>query len=233
MHTLLKKITLVTLLLCCSLSFSGCGIVSNMISNFQTKVEDKKSQESLNDAKRYRMSEDSMEAVENAQAKIDAYTDAVDDYNEAGPFSKLWKTITNSKGKARSEMKSAEKKASRALRDDKTYQDSLEQEKAVKEKQFKEYIPIILAVLGVVALTLIIVLILACKPKKPASAPIVKPETSEVRASIGDANTTGDVAVNYEKLLKSNCKKLGLDYKEQLDKYGDARTAAEQTQLML
>lgn len=224
-----KRLLLLTLVLLFSLSFSGCGLLSGVINNYKSNKAIESSQENLTDVKKRRMSESSMEAVEEAQKAIDGYAEAVSDFNDSGLFGKLWKSLTNSKGKARAKMEEANTRVDKELRDDKTYQDSLNQEAQMQKQENNRIVLLVLVGLVVIAVILILVLVLVSRPKRIKQDPEIVDNVPTV-----DVDTSGDVAVNYDKLLKSNCKKLNLDYDEQLNKYdGDVRKAAEQTQLML
>lgn len=124
-----------------------------------------------------------------------------------------------------------------AVANDTVYQSALGLESSENKQELqntiKQYMPIILAVLGVLALLLIVGLVATSRKGSGQAAPVIVP-TPVAQPAVTSVNTTGDVAVNYDRLLASNCKKLGLSVDEQLAKYGgNVRLAAEQTQLML
>ena len=109
---------------------------------------------------------------------------------------------------------------------DKIYQDAINggDEEATKKKtvsQVKQYLPMIIIAVILVLIVIILLILMKSKGRKPAKrSGKPKPRSNSKR--------TGQLSVNYERLLKAACKTASVDYKTVLDSYGgDARHAYE------
>ena len=109
---------------------------------------------------------------------------------------------------------------------DEVYQSSISANKERKAVELKKYLPVIL----IVAIILVALFILPkLFKKKPVPAPAPAPAQPPA-----DVERSGQLKVNYERQLRNNCAKLGLDYDQTLADYGgDARKATESTMLMM
>ena len=151
---------------------------------------------------------------------------------------KFWKAITSDtycmpwNETAQSNNLSA--KASNALNtyetnkaSDTTYQSYL---KSQEEANTKENKSILMKYLPVIAIIVVILIIIMLIKKRKVAKPVVQ----EPKNEINNVERSGQLKVNYERQLKNNCDKLGLDYESTLADYGgDARKAAESTMLMI
>lgn len=234
-----KKLSLILLLIFCCSALSGCETIDNAISTFKgAMVTDK-----LTDAMNSTMSADSAalgEKAVEARLKVESQT------SSWNPFS-WWKedtcnplTYKHLKAKADKKTKAFET----ALENDEIYQQNqLNQSLAnalpsvVKDKQSKP-INTKLIILIVVIIVVILLFVFLRKRSRPAPVKhkVVKTKEPEpyVPAEHNHNVAVGeDLKVNYERLLKQNCKKLGIDEADMLAKYnGDARAAYEKTMLM-
>lgn len=221
-------IILLTMFMCFNLT--GCAVID--------MINDIKKDALASDINKT-LAQDS--TVPMSSATYESYTKLQDAQNkcnnqESGP--NLWKAITSDtyclpcNVKAQSDNLSA--KASNALNtyetnkaSDTTYQSYL---KSQEEANTKENKSILMKYLPVIAIIVVILIIVILLKKRKVAKPIVQElpkETKEVERS-------GQLKVNYERQLKNNCDKLGLDYESTLADYGgDARKAAESTMLMI
>ena len=109
---------------------------------------------------------------------------------------------------------------------DEVYQSSISASKERKAVELKKYLPVIL----IVAIILVALFIL---PKLFKKKPVPAPAPAPVQPP-ADVERSGQLKVNYERQLRNNCAKLGLDYDQTLADYGgDARKATESTMLMM
>lgn len=110
---------------------------------------------------------------------------------------------------------------------DPTYQSYLKSQEEANTKENKSILMKYLPVIVIIAVILIIIMLL--KKRK-----VTKPVVQEPAKEINNVERSGQLKVNYERQLKNNCDKLGLDYESTLADYGgDARKAAESTMLMI
>jgi len=115
---------------------------------------------------------------------------------------------------------------------DTTYQESAK-EAGVDGGDDKSWVPVVIIIIVVVVIAIIIVIIVLITRPKRVQENNIETSTPEPVEPI-EAKQTGQLEVNYEKLLKSNCDKVGLNYDEVLADYGgDARRAYESTNLMI
>lgn len=109
---------------------------------------------------------------------------------------------------------------------DEVYQSSISASKERKAVELKKYLPVIV----IVAIILVALFIL---PKLFKKKPVPAPAPTPVQPP-ADVERSGQLKVNYERQLRNNCAKLGLDYDQTLADYGgDARKATESTMLMM
>ena len=236
-----KKLSLILLLIFCCSTLSGCETIDNAISTFKgAMVTDK-----LADAMNSTMSADSAalgEKAVEAKLKVESQTPS---WN---PFSWFKSDTCNPLTYKRLQAK-ADKKAKAfetALETDEIYQQNqLNQSLAnalpsvIKDKQSKP-IDTKLIILIVVIIVVILLFVFLCKRSRPAPVrkKVVKTKEPEQETYVSIEHNHGmnvgeDLKVNYERLLKQNCKKLGIDEADMLAKYnGDARAAYEATMLM-
>ena len=234
-----KKLSLILLLLFCCSTLSGCETLDNAISTFKgAMVTDK-----LADAMNSTMSAESAALGEKA---VEAKLKAESQTKSWNPFS-WWKEDTCNPLTYKRLQAKADKKAKAfetALENDEIYQQNqLNQSLAnslpsvIKDKKSKP-IDTKLIILIVVIIVVILLFVLLRKRSRPAPVhkKVVKtkePEPYVPAVHNHDVNVGEDLKVNYERLLKQNCKKLGINEADMLAKYnGDARAAYEKTMLM-
>lgn len=234
-----KKLSLILLLIFCCSALSGCETIDNAISTFKgAMVTDK-----LTDAMNSTMSASSAalgEKAVEAKLKVESQTES---WN---PFS-WWKEDTCNPFTYKRLQAKADKKAKAfetALENDEIYQQNqLNQSLAnslpsvIKDKQSKPIdTKLIILIVVIIAVILLFVLLRKRSRPVPVKHKVVKTKEPEPYVSIEHnhgVNVGEDLKVNYERLLKQNCKKLGIDEADMLAKYnGDARAAYEATMLM-
>lgn len=234
-----KKLSLILLLIFCCSALSGCETIDNAISTFKgAMVTDK-----LTDAMNSTMSADSAalgEKAVEAKLKVESQTAS---WN---PFS-WFKSDTCNPLTYKRLQANADKKAKAfetALETDEIYQQNqLNQSLAnalpsvIKDKQSKPIdTKLIILIVVIIAVILLFVFLRKRSRPVPVKHKVVKTKEPEpyVPAEHNHNVAVGeDIKVNYERLLKQNCKKLGIDEADMLAKYnGDARAAYEATMLM-
>lgn len=164
--------------------------------------------------------------------------DAQNKYNNQESGRNFWKAATSDTyclpGNEKAQSDNLSAKASNALNtyeknkaSDTTYQSYLKSQEEANTKENKSILMKYLPVIAIIVVILIIVILL--KKRK-----VAKPVVQEPKKEINNVERSGQLKVNYERQLKNNCDKLGLDYESTLADYGgDARKAAESTMLMI
>lgn len=227
---------------------SGCAL-QDWVSDLQNKSANEKADTLLSDTLNVPMSEETYKQREELKAARDLQ-DNLKNTNEYqlvagleenipfyGWFAETTGLAPSTQGiedKVAAQVESCTDKYNNALNEDPAYKEYItaQEKQAKKDKaaalsaNLKKFgVPI---VIGVV---LLIILILVLK-KKPQDTP--KEEPAKPTKEVSNVDRTGELKVNYPRLLKANCEQLGLDYDKTLNQYnGDVRKAAESTQLML
>lgn len=225
----------ISLILCFSLS--GCSL-TDCINSAKKNNDINSTLSTVSDDSNYAMSK----STYKAQTKLVKATNKLSTTNnDDNKFKNFFLGIVGMDDESRAER--AYEKASatykNAKKTDKTYQKSVEEAKNANQGQIteklKKYLPVILVVIVV-----IIVLLLLMKKRKEQPEQVVEPAVqqqnpTEQKVVIKDANRSGQLSVNYERLLQSNCQQLGIDYNQALQQYGqgDVRRAVEATQLLV
>ena len=228
---------------------SGCAL-QDWVADLQNKSANEKADDLLSDTLNVPMSEETYKQREELKAARDKQDNVkntasyqfvagleenLPGYSAAqGFFGGLLPSTQGIEDKAAAQVASSADKYNNALNEDPAYKKyvTAQEEQAKKDKaaalsaNLKKFgVPI---VIGVV---LLIILILVLK-KKPQDTP--KDEPTKPTKEVSNVDRTGELKVNYPRLLKANCEQLGLDYDKTLNQYnGDVRKAAESTQLML
>lgn len=234
-----KKLSLILLLIFCCSTLLGCETIDNAISTFKgAMVTDK-----LADAMNSTMSAESAALGEKA---VEAKLKVESQKSSWNPFS-WWKEDTCNPLTYKRLQAKADKKAKdfeTALENDEIYQhNQLNQSLAnalpsvIKDKQSKPInTKLIILIVIIIAIILLFVFLRKRSRPVPVKHKIVKtkePEPYVHAVHNHDVNVGEDLKVNYERLLKQNCKKLGINESDMLAKYnGDARAAYEKTMLM-
>ena len=234
-----KKLSLILLLIFCCSTLSGCETIDNAIATFKgAMVTDK-----LTDAMNSTMSAESAALGEKA---VEAKLKAESQTKSWNPFS-WWKEDTCNPLTYKRLQANADKKAKAfetALENDEIYQQNqLNQSLAnslpsvIKDKQSKP-IDTKLIILIVVIIVVILLFVLLRKRSRPVPVKHKVVKTKEPEPYVPAVHNHNvvvgeDFKINYDRLLKQNCKKLGIDEADMLAKYkGDARAAYEATMLM-
>lgn len=228
---------------------SGCTL-QDWVADLQNKSANEKADDLLSDTLNVPMSEETYKQREELKAARDlqdnikntteyqlvaGLEEHLPGYSAAqGFFGGLLPSTQGIEDKAAAQVASSADKYNNALNEDPAYKKyvTAQEEQAKKDKaaalsaNLKKFgVPV---VIGVV---LLIILILVLK-KKPRYIP--KEEPIKPLRKVSAVDRTGELKVNYPRLLKANCEQLGLDYDKTLNQYnGDVRKAAESTQLML
>ena len=234
-----KKLSLILLLIFCCSSLSGCETIDNAIATFKSAMVTDK----LTDAMNSKMSAASAalgEKAVEARLKSESQTSSWLPWewvksDTCNPF-----TYKRLKAKADEKAKAFEI----ALDNDEIYQkwqldQALENAlpSVLKDKPKK---PIDTSVIILVVVIIVVILLFVFFSKRSRPAPVRQhdihkpaPEPYKPAAHNHDVTVGKDLQVNYEILLKQNCKKLGINEADMLAKYnGDARAAYEKTMLM-
>ena len=236
-----KKLSLILLLIFCCSALSGCGIINNAIAAFKSTVTTYKLEDEMNSTMSAESAALGEKAVE-AKLKADSQT------KSWNPFSWWKEDVCNPLTYKRLQAK-ADKKAKAfetALENDEIYQQNqLNQSLAnalpsVTKQKTSKPIDTKLIILIVIIIAVILLFVFLCKRSRPAPVQhkVVKTKEPEQETYVSIEHNHGvnvgeDLKVNYERLLKQNCKKLGINEADMLAKYnGDARAAYEKTMLM-
>lgn len=234
-----KKLSLILLLIFCCSSLSGCETIDNAIATFKSAMVTDK----LTDAMNSKMSADSAALGEKA---VEARLEFESQKSSWNPFS-WWKEDTCNPFTYKRLQAKADKKAKAfetALENDEIYQQNqLNQSltnalpSVVKDKQSKPIdTKLIILIVVIIAVILLFVLLRKRSRPVPVKHKVVKTKEPEPYVSAEHNHNVAvgeDLHVNYEILLKQNCKKLGINEADMLAKYnGDARAAYEKTMLM-
>lgn len=234
-----KKLSLILLLIFCCSTLSGCETLDKTIDTFKSAMVTDK----LTDAMNSTMSASSAALGEKA---IEAQLKVESQKASWNPLS-WWKDdtcnpLTYKHLKAKADKKS--KAFETALESDEIYQkNQLNYSLAnalpsVTNQKTKKPIDTKLIILLVVIIAVVLLFVFLRKRSRPAPVKQKVEKTKEPEPYVPTEHnhnvTVGeDIKVNYERLLKQNCKKLGIDEAEMLAKYnGDARAAYEKTMLM-
>lgn len=236
-----KKLSLILLLIFCCSTLSGCETIDNAIATFKSAMVTDK----LTDAMNSKMSAESAALGEKA---VEARLKFESQKSSWNPFS-WWKEDTCNPFTYKRLQAKADEKAEAfetALENDEIYQQNqLNQSIAnalpsvIKQKTDKPKDTKVIMLIVVVAI-IVLLFVLLCKRSRPAPVrrKVVKTKEPEQETYVSIEHNHGvnvgeDLKVNYERLLKQNCKKLGINEADMLAKYnGDARAAYEKTMLM-
>lgn len=115
------------------------------------------------------------------------------------------------------------------LKTDKTYQTAKEAERKKQEKDTTDIIKKYLPILVIVIVAIIVIWLLTKRKPKPVNEVTQQEEVKQIE----DVNVkrSGQLKVDYEKLLRECCAKKGLNYDSTLQEYnGNARAAYEAVQ---
>lgn len=234
-----KKLSLILLLIFCCSSLSGCETIDNAIATFKSAMVTDK----LTDAMNSKMSADSAALGEKA---VEARLEFESQKSSWNPFS-WWKEDTCNPFTYKRLQAKADKKAKAfetALENDEIYQQNqLNQSltnalpSVVKDKQSKPIdTKLIILIVVIIAVILLFVLLRKRSRPVPVKHKVVKTKEPEPYVSAEHNHNVAvgeDLHVNYDRLLRQNCKKLGINEADMLAQCnGDARAAYEKTMLM-
>lgn len=131
----------------------------------------------------------------------------------------------------------ASKKLEFASKTDKVYLKYKSEQNKESENKVVSSLQKLIPIFVVIFIVLILLVILKVKAvKRPRTdALIVESTETELYSDIDDVDAsnvkrTGQLKVDYEKLLRKACDEKGLDYDDTLKEYSDARTAYETVQ---
>lgn len=203
-------------------SLSGCGSITNPITSWLDKQQSKSDLQTFKDAKGKIMSHESAKLWQEAEEAKQEAIEAANDYKNSNWFFKLFKQ----KGMEKKINKSYETAGAFAsnLKNDKIYQENNRSSGELAFDSIKKYLLYI--VLG--AILLVLLLLLLKKKTRSPEASIPKSEYN-----IPDVNRTGELKVDYDRLLSDVCGKTGVSVDMALDKFGNSRVAYEKLNLMV
>ena len=221
-----KKIIVVLMFMLISFNLTGCDIMTNLKS--KATVDDISTQ--ISNASQYPMTKDTYDLFSKAQDKLvdfETMQQSVDS-GVGGWFQGIRldykkKQLIKSWGAAQ-----------KALNKDETYQNALNlngnNDMQSEEGGFTGFIKKWLIVILVVLIA-IVGIIFGVKALKKPRQPKVKPQkpTPTVPATVEKVNVRegmGNVAVNYERMLKDECSKIGANYSEVLAQHNNDVEAA-------
>lgn len=234
-----KKLSLILLLIFCCSALSGCETIDNAIATFKSAMVTDK----LTDAMNSKMSAESAALGEKA---VEARLEFESQKSSWNPLSWLDPNTCSPFTYKRLQAKADEKAEAfeTALASDEIYQknqlsQALENAlpSVIKQKTDKPKDTKVIMLIVVVA---IIVLLFVLLSKRSKPAPVQhqnvcarEPEHYTTAEHNHNVAVGEDLKINYDRLLKQSCKKLGIDEADMLAKYnGDARAAYEATMLM-
>ena len=234
-----KKLSLILLLIFCCSTLSGCKTIDNAIATFKSAMVTDK----LTDAMNSKMSAESAALGEKA---VEARLEFESQKSSWNPFS-WWKEDTCNPFTYKRLQAKADEKAEAfetALASDEIYQQNqLNQSLAnalpsvIKQKTDKPKDTKVIMLIVVVAI-IVLLFVLLCKRSRPAPVQhqnVCAREPEHYTTTVHTHNVTvgEDLHVNYDRLLRQNCKKLGINEADILAQCnGDARAAYEKTMLM-
>ena len=231
----------------CLLPMLLCGCGSSLVEDIGNWLDEAKEERAYNNISKtiskdseYAMSKETKEAqkaVSAAQFKLDnssiaswkpsTWIDALLKDDVCFPWMK-----SSQDAKLKAEVTEAYNDYELAKSTDAVYQAQVQDAEAVEKvnrsNKIKQFMPLIILAFVLLILLVLFLVLLKSKGKKPVNVTEVeKPE-------ISDVDRTGQLKVNYNKLLKASCKKAGVDYKLTLNSYGgDARKAYENLNYMV
>lgn len=234
-----KKLSLILLLIFCCSALSGCETIDNAIATFKSAMVTDK----LTDAMNSKMSAESAALGEKA---VEARLEFESQKSSWNPLSWLDPNTCDPFTYKRLQAKADEKAEAfeTALENDEIYQQNqINQSLAnslpsvIKDKQSKP-INTKLIILIVVIIVVILLFVFLRKRSKPAPVQhqnVCAREPEHYTTTVHTHNVTvgEDLHVNYDRLLRQNCKKLGINEADMLAQCnGDVRAAYEKTMLM-
>lgn len=234
-----KKLSLILLLIFFCSALSGCETIDNAIATFKSAMVTDK----LTDAMNSKMSAESAALGEKA---VEARLEFESQKSSWNPLSWLDPNTCDPFTYKRLQAKADEKAEAfeTALENDEIYQQNqINQSLAnslpsvIKDKQSKP-INTKLIILIVVIIVVILLFVFLRKRSKPAPVQhqnVCAREPEHYTTTVHTHNVTvgEDLHVNYDRLLRQNCKKLGINEADMLAQCnGDVRAAYEKTMLM-
>lgn len=226
-----KKALILILVLTCAINLTGCGQIKKGLKSLGKSIENT-----------YQKIIDNYEDAKAAKSKKELTSEEYDDivkraYDEQGTFSKFgtwFKSRFSGMSKydyyASHHEEVVRDKVEMAVNDKKLAAEREKEDALIGSLKGGSGTAIILLV--VLAVVVLLLLFIFAKMRM-SSAPPVRRVVVPVQESGGNKKWTGDVSVNYERLLRDNCSKLGLDYSDTLRQYGDVRTAVDATNLQV
>lgn len=233
-----KKVLVLLMALLCVFNLTGCGQIKKGLTSLGESIE--KIYEDISEDY-----EEAKKAKTKKELTSDEYNDIVKDaYDNQGAFSKFttWVGSEFYKGSkydyyASKHEDLVDEKVAMVVNDKKL---EAEKEKLEAKKEKQEAVlgslkggsgtAILIIIIIVIVVLLLVFLFMKMRQK---SAPPVQTVVVPAQVPVEVKHHTADAKVNYERLLRDNCNKLGLDYEETLKQYGDARAAVDATNLQV
>ena len=224
-----KRILALSLLLLCVVNLTGCSSVKKGLKSIGESIE--KTYQNVKEDY-----EDAKAAKNKKQLTADEYDSVVKDaYDSQGTFAKFGTWIgAQFSGKSKYEYYASKNEGAVRDRVEMAANDKRlaaeQEERDAKVGALKGGSGTAIIILVLVAVVVVVLIYLFMKMRQKSAPPVRRAKSpGPTRQSSG----MEDVNVKYERVLKDNCSKLGLDYDETLQQYGDARAAVDATNLQL
>lgn len=222
-----------TLILCCLIfSLTGCGLT------FQSPLDDVKDawEEHKDEKEAEKEAEKAVKQAEYDTLYSDELAEIKDSLYEEGSW--IGKAAANvaswfsSKSAAEIYAEHNKKDVDSAVHgkaNDKRLDEEARKAEESKERKdhFMKFVPLIIIAVIIVLLVILFIFLSGRSERKVVHVEVAKSE-------VADTQSTDQVTVKYQRVLRDNCKKLGLDYEQTLAQHGgDAVAAVNATNLQL
>lgn len=225
---LVSRLRCLLLLLVTTMLLSGCKTVDKVMSEINEKsAEYKEAREEKAKQKDY----DSLYSDEYEDVKEDLYS-------EAHGIAKAWNTAcawltgeSKSERWARKHQDEVDSRVHRKANDKKLEE---KEEKSKKLSDTTEHLSKFLPLVIIAVIIVLLVLLYLFLSKRSAQKPVRAPRPAKTKATIPENASFNTVNVKYQRVLKDNCDKLGMNYDDVLEQHnGDLVAAVNSTNLQL
>lgn len=226
-----KKVLVLLLVLLCTFNLTGCGQIKKGLKSIGKSIEKtyQNIKEDYEEAKAAK-DKDSLTKSEYDEVVKDAYDNAGWGSRMKANIKGFLKGTSKYDAYADSHKDYVTSKVHEKANDKKLDAEQEKQDALLGSLKGGSGTAIIILIILAVVVLLLVFLFMKLRQK---SAPPVRRAVVPVQEPVEVKKRTSDARVNYERLLRDNCNKLGLNYEETLKQYGDARAAVDATNLQV
>ncbi len=238
LHRCILLLIIATILM----STTGCGTITYFLKAKVNAVkEEQRSNEMANTLSFAKM----FPKTKSTQTKMNAYEEAEDKYQAAAtsyknamlsgvlPWPWQWHPFKKAKmKKAKMERDNKYESFNKALSSDKVFKQAQEDAKNNK-KQSVTSNPMIVVIIVILLLLGGIVAVVYFVSRKKSTKPARIVANNQPRKQISKSNRSGEMKVDYDRLLGEVCSKAGVSTDLALNKFGNPRTAYERLNIMV